>query len=74
MDCMDSDCGSHIWIALSTKALNQLLPHHKAFIAAGTPTLPPTKPAEGTDKPTLMDITQLPPVTQPPGIYGLKLH
>lgn len=62
----------NIWVVLGTETLNTFLPHHKkkeTSSAAGCHTVPPTKPAEPADRPTVTDIKQLSAVAQP-----LQLH
>lgn len=70
----ETGCGSNIWFAPGTESLNQLLPHHKNLYCSWLSHNTTNKAHRAADKPTLMDITQLTAVTQPPGLHGLKLY
>lgn len=73
MYATEIDRESNIWIALGTESLNQLLPHHKNLYCFWLSHNTTNKAHRTADKPTMMDITQLTAVIQPPGLHALKL-
>lgn len=62
----------NMWIALGKESQNQLLPHHKILNCIWLSHNTTNKANRTADKPTMMDISQLTAVAQPPGLHGLN--